>query len=278
MDIGIFSKTFARPTLGAVLDAVAEHGVHAVQFNLSCAGVEEIPDVIAPTLVATIRQEMAARGITMSAISGTFNMIHPDMAERQAGLRRLRTLAAACESLGTSVITLCTGTRNTASMWRSHPDNGSEDAWRDLVVSMHETAAIAEEYGVTMAFEPEVSNVIDSAQRARRLLDEIGSPYLKVVMDGANVFHKGELPHMTAILTEAFDLLGNDIALAHAKDLTEDGHAGNAAAGTGLLDYDLYVRLLHESGYTGALVLHGLSEAQTPGCIEFLRTQLTTVS
>jgi sugar phosphate isomerase/epimerase len=275
MDIGIFSKTFARPTLGAVLDAVAEHGVHAVQFNLSCAGVEEIPDVIAPTLVATIRQEMAARGITMSAISGTFNMIHPDMAERQAGLRRLRTLAAACESLGTSVITLCTGTRNTESMWRSHPDNGSEDAWRDLVVSMHETAAIAEEYGVTMAFEPEVSNVIDSAQRARRLLDEIGSPYLKVVMDGANVFHKGELPHMTAILTEAFDLLGNDIALAHAKDLTEDGHAGNAAAGTGLLDYDLYVRLLHESGYTGALVLHGLSEAQTPGCIEFLRTRLT---
>jgi sugar phosphate isomerase/epimerase len=278
MDIGIFSKTFARPTLGAVLDAVAAHGVHAVQFNLSCAGVEEIPDVIAPTLVATIRQEMAARGITMSAISGTFNMIHPDMAERQAGLRRLRTLAAACESLGTSVITLCTGTRNTQSMWRSHPDNGSEDAWRDLVVSMHETAAIAEEYGVTMAFEPEVSNVIDSAQRARRLLDEIGSPYLKVVMDGANVFHKGELPHMTAILTEAFDLLGNDIALAHAKDLTEDGHAGNAAAGTGLLDYDLYVRLLHESGYTGALVLHGLSEAQTPGCIEFLRTRLTAHS
>jgi sugar phosphate isomerase/epimerase len=278
MDIGIFSKTFARPTLGAVLDAVAEHGVHAVQFNLSCAGVEEIPDVIAPTLVATIRQEMAARGITMSAISGTFNMIHPDMAERQAGLRRLRTLAAACESLGTSVITLCTGTRNTQSMWRSHPDNGSEDAWRDLVVSMHETAAIAEEYGVTMAFEPEVSNVIDSAQRARRLLDEIGSPYLKVVMDGANVFHKGELPHMTAILTEAFDLLGNDIALAHAKDLTEDGHAGNAAAGTGLLDYDLYVRLLHESGYTGALVLHGLSEAQTPGCIEFLRARLAAHS
>lgn len=278
MDIGIFSKTFARPTLGAVLDAVAGYGVHAVQFNMSCAGVEEMPDVIAPTLIANIRQAMAARGITMSAISGTFNMIHPNMTERQAGLRRLRTLAAACEGLGTSVITLCTGTRNTESMWRSHPDNGTEDAWRDLVVSMHETAAIAEEYGVTMAFEPEVSNVIDSAQRARRLLDEIGSPYLKVVMDGANIFHKGELPNMTAILTEAFDLLGNDIALAHAKDLTEDGHAGNAAAGTGLLDYDLYVRLLQESGYKGALVLHGLSEAQTPGCIAFLRTRLAFVT
>jgi sugar phosphate isomerase/epimerase len=274
MEIGIFSKTFARPTLGAVLDAVAGHGVYAVQFNMSCAGVEEMPDLIEPALIATIRQEMASRGIIMSAISGTFNMIHPDLAERQAGLRRLRTLAAACQGLGTSVITLCTGTRNMQSMWHSHPDNGTEDAWRDLVVSMHKTAAIAEEYGVTMAFEPEVSNVIDSAPRARRLLDEIGSPYLKVVIDGANIFHKGELPHMTAILTEAFDLLGNDIALAHAKDLTEDGHAGNAAAGTGLLDYDLYVRLLQESGYKGALVLHGLSEAQTPRGVDFLRTRL----
>jgi len=278
MDIGIFTKTFARPTLGAVLDAVAGQELHAVQFNMSCAGVEEMPDTIEPALIATIRQEMTARGITMSAISGTFNMIHPDMAERQAGLRRLRTLAAACTGLGTSVITLCTGTRNTQSMWRSHPDNGSADAWRDLAVSMQEAVTIGEEFGVIMAFEPEVSNVIDSAPRARRLLDEIGSPYLKVVMDGANVFHKGELPQMTAILTEAFDLLGNDIALAHAKDLTEDGHAGNAAAGTGLLDYDLYVRLLRDSGYTGALVLHGLSEAQTPGCVEFLRTRLAAAS
>jgi len=274
MQIGIFSKTFTRPTLGSVLDAVAGHGLHAVQFNMSCAGVDEMPDEIAPALIATIRQAMEARRITMSALSGTFNMIDPNRAERAAGLRRLRTLAAACQGLGTSVITLCTGTRNTESMWRAHPDNSSADAWRDLVVSMQEAVSSAEEYGVTLAFEPEVSNVIDSAPRARRLLDEIGSPYLKVVMDGANVFHKGELPHMTAILTEAFALLGNDIALAHAKDLTEDGHAGNAAAGTGLLDYDLYMRLLHESGYTGALVLHGLSEAQTPGCIEFLRTKL----
>lgn len=278
MDIGIFSKTFARPTLGAVLDAVAEQGVYAVQFNMSCAGVGEMPSTIDPALCVTIRQEMATRGITMAAISGTFNMIHPNLAERQDGLRRLRTLAAACHDLGTAVITLCTGTRDTTSMWRAHPENGSPDAWHDLVVSMHEAATIADDYGVIMAFEPEVSNVIDSAQRARRLLDEIGSPRLKVVMDGANIFHKGELPHMTAILTEAFDLLGHDIALAHAKDLTEDGHAGNAAAGTGLLDYERYVRLLRDSGYTGALVLHGLSEAQTPGCVAFLRTQLAAVA
>ena len=78
-------------------------------------------------------------------------------------------------------------------MWRAHPDNNTPEAWRDLVESMKQALAVAEEYDVVLALEPEVANVIDSAQKARRLLDEMQSPYLKVCMDGANIFHKGEL-------------------------------------------------------------------------------------
>src|SRR5690606_37914994 len=38
VEIGIFAKTFIRPTVGETLDAVAAHGVRTVQFNLSCVG------------------------------------------------------------------------------------------------------------------------------------------------------------------------------------------------------------------------------------------------
>lgn len=127
---------------------------------------------------------------------------------------------------------------------------------------------------MTLAFEPEVSNVIDSAQKARSLLDEMQSPYLKVCMDGANIFHKGELPKMREILDEAFALLGEDIALAHAKDLDRDGQAGHLAAGTGVLDYDQYLGLLKRCGYRGAVVLHGLSEDQVPFCVKFLQEKI----
>jgi sugar phosphate isomerase/epimerase len=93
-------------------------------------------------------------------------------------------------------------------------------------------------------------------------------------MDGANLYHRGELPRMREILSDAFALLGPDIALAHAKDLDRDGEAGHLAAGTGLLDYDHYISLLRVSGYRGSLVLHGLTEAQAPGCLSFLRGKL----
>lgn len=274
MEIGIFDTTFVRPALAETLAAIAQAGIYAIQFHFKSVGMLELPERIDPATQEEIRRRMQEHGITMSSVSGTFNMCHPDAAVRQDGIRRLRVLAAACEGLGTSVITLCTGTRNTESMWRPHPDNGTPEAWRDMLATMQAAVTSAEEYGVTLAFEPEVSNVVDSAQKARRLIDEMQSPNLKVVMDGANIYHKGELPRMREILTEAFDLLGPDIALAHAKDLDRDGEAGHLAAGQGLLDYDLYIRLLRQVDYRGPLVLHGLTESQVPGCVTFLKEKL----
>jgi sugar phosphate isomerase/epimerase len=97
-----------------------------------------------------------------------------------------------------------------------------------------------------------------------------------VVLDPANLFHAGELPRMSEILDEAFDLLGRDIALAHAKDLSHDGEAGHEAAGTGKLDYPRYLRLLKQSGFNGALIIHGLREDQVGASVAFVRQTLNT--
>ena len=271
MHLGIMATTFARPTLEATLEAMVDCGVRSVQFDLACAGVPTLPAQIDPALCARVRVAFVERDLTMDALSGTFNMIHPDTSARADGLRRLRVLLDACGALGATVVTLCTGTRDAHNMWRRHPDNNTPVAWTDLVASMAEAVRGAEEAGVTLAFEPEVANVVDSALKARRLLDEIGSPRLKVVMDAANIFHSGELPRMREMLDEAFALLGPDIALAHAKDLDHDGEAGHRPAGRGVLDYRQYLALLQRSGFTGALILHGLAEEDAAACLAFVR-------
>lgn len=266
MHIGLMEGTIRRDRLVDTLDATVDQGIHHLQFHIN------------PSLsVDEVYEAVNDRGIHIVALSGTYNMIDPDIQKRQAGLKKLRYVAAQCKPLGASVITLCTGSRDPHSMWHAHPDNSSTAAWNDLVQSMIKALEVAEEFDVILALEPEVSNVIDSARKARCLLDEMNSPYLKVVMDCANIFHEGELPLMHDILDEAFTLLGNDIALAHAKDLDRDGHAGNLAAGTGLLDYDQYIGLLNEADYDGAVVLHGLSEAQIPFCVNFLQEKIDSV-
>ncbi|MBT4502785.1 MAG: sugar phosphate isomerase/epimerase [Gemmatimonadetes bacterium] len=269
MKLGIFSKTFLRPTLEESFAAIAAHGLESIQFNWESAGLDEMPDAVSDSLCTTVRQGLKKHGLELAAVSGTFNMIHP--VHRAEGMRRLRSLARACPSLGTRLITLCTGTRDLENQWRYHPDNQTPEAWRDMLDAMREAVAIAEAHDVVLVFEPEVNNIVDSAQKARKLLDEIPSNHLKVVIDGANLFHRGELSRMHEILDEAFQLLGDDILLAHGKDLERDGDAGHQAAGTGVLDYAHYLHCLDRIGFEGTIALHSLSQEQAPASIAYLR-------
>jgi sugar phosphate isomerase/epimerase len=262
IEIGIFAKTFARPELSATLDALAATGLRTMQFNLALAGGHSLPETIP---AAGIREQAERRGLAMAAVSGTYNMAHPDAAVRADGRRRMRALIAAAPALGTSVVTLCTGSRDAEDMWRRHPDNGTPEAWRDLLECLGDALAVAEAHAVTLAFEPERNNVVDSAAAARRLLDEVRSPRLKVVIDAANLFTGSDLDRQQQVLGEAFDLLGEDLVLAHAKDVRRDGTI--VAAGHGDLDYARYLTLL---GDAVPLILHGLSEAEVPGCVAFL--------
>lgn len=273
--IGILlATTFTTGTLEARLDAAKSCGLACVQMSMACANLPEMPDQIPAELPGIMGREASARGIAIGSVTGTFNMTHPSVEHRRTGLRRLRVLAEACPQMGVSKIHVCTGTRDPNSMWRYHPDNGLPESWRDMAACMREATDIARQANVVLAFEPEMSNVVDSARKARRLLDEIASPHLKVTMDPANLFHAGELPRMREILDEAFALVGKDIVLCHAKDLDHDGEAGHKAAGQGVLDYDRYMRLLRKYEFKGPLLLHGLSVEQVPGCLAFVRAKL----
>jgi sugar phosphate isomerase/epimerase len=162
-------------------------------------------------------------------------------------------------------VTLCTGSRDPQSMWKRHPDNDTPAAWADLLASVAQAARTAEIYDVVLGVETEVGNTVNTVRKARLLLDTIASPHLKIIMDAANIFQKGELPSMRAKLDEAFDLLGADIVLAHAKDLDRDGEAGHVPAGLGMLDYPYYLEKLQTSGYDGAIILHALKPSSQAG-------------
>jgi sugar phosphate isomerase/epimerase len=264
MHVGIFETVFPRASFAESLDAVRAHGVAAIQLQTP----------FEPAEAAALGRACRERGVAVGAVSGAFNMAHPDPAERAAGLTWFEGVVAACPALGTGVVTLCTGTRNPESMWRAHPENGSPEAWRDMVDTVGRAAERAERHGVTLAFEPEVANVVSSSHKARQLIDEVRSPALKVCVDGANVFAAGQLPRMAEVLDEMFELLGDHVAFAHAKDLDRDGQAGHLAAGQGKLDYPRYVGGLRRAGYAGPVVLHGLTEEQAPGCVAFLAALL----
>lgn len=269
--LGVMTTEVDGPSFESIADQIAALHLSCVQLQLGSV-VRDVPTIdallygldvlggkIDDDLASYSRQVLAARGIEIAAVDGTYNMVHPDRARRARNLEHLIRLIELAPSFGTTIVTLCTGSRDDV-MWSSHPANQSEDAWNDLLDQLQAATRAAEAAGVQLAFEPEYNNVVNSAQRARRLIDEVASPALKVLMDGANIFHSGDLARMRDHLDEAFELVGDDIVLAHAKDLDHDGDAGGRAAGAGLLDYPYYLAQLQRHGFDGVIVLHQLKE------------------
>jgi sugar phosphate isomerase/epimerase len=269
--LGLLSPEFPGSSLEENLSAMSRSGATGVQFDLVNAVGDTFPAEFRDDEVKAVRDGFARHGLELSALSGTYNLIDPNPLKREAGARALDRLIAAAPRYGAKVVTLCTGSRDPESMWRRHEDSDSPEAWADLLVTVERAVRTAEDHGIVLGVETEVGNSVNTVRKARTLLDTIGSPALKIIMDGANIFQKGELPRMREKLDEAFELLGADIVLAHAKDLDRDGEAGHVAAGHGKLDYPRYLKLLQESGYDGAIILHALKPEQAEDRLDFVR-------
>ncbi len=274
MQLGIFARTFDEPTLDGVLEAVRSHGIGFVHFNFCCAGLEPLPESLDDALCDRVRSAFERYQLEMVAISGTYNMIDPDLARRDVMTQRACQLIERAGDLGTTFVTLCTGSRDPHNMWQAHRDNDTSEAWREMLATLETLVPMAEKHGVTLGIEPEKANVVNSAAKARQLLDQMQSQQLKIVMDGANLFDPDDLVNMQSVLAEAFDLLGPDIAMVHAKDITDDLSDKQQAAGTGRLDWRTYFQHIQSVGYDGPVVLHNLGASQVDAASRFVQDQI----
>lgn len=271
MRLGIFAKTFKGNTPQAVLAEVKKAGYSEAQYNMACSGMDPMPLAIDSHVSEAVLIGAKNANIRIAAVSGTYNMIHPDVAVRNDGIRRLDVLASHCAAMGTQLITLCTGTRDPKDQWHEHPDNENVDAWRDLVTEMERAVEIAQHHNVYLGVEPELANVVNSARKARRLIDELRSDRIKIILDPANLFEVLDIQDQRSRVSEAIDLLADRIVMGHAKDRAADG--AFVAAGKGVLDYAHYLKTLKSVGFDGSLVTHGLAADEAVGVNQFLRAQ-----
>ncbi|MDF9824920.1 sugar phosphate isomerase/epimerase [Breznakia sp. PF5-3] len=273
MEIGIFSKTW-NLSLEETFKEMSAYGIHHTQFNLSSAGLPTMPDEIDKAKLKEIKHLAKKYDIHLDALSGTFNMIDPDIEKRNEGIKQFDILCKIAKELQITIITLCTGSKNRESKWKWHPNNDTPEAWEDLLDTTSQILKSAETHNIILGVETEASNIVNTPLKARTYLDTFNSSNLKIVMDGANLFLPSQVENMEEVLKEAFIYLGKDIVLAHAKDLANTSDIAFVAAGEGILDYNTYIALLKKYAYDGPLIMHGLSVDQISSSIEFLEEKL----
>jgi sugar phosphate isomerase/epimerase len=268
MQLGIFAKTFPGTDPRQVLSAVRDCGFATTQFNLACVGLPSMPDAVAPETITAIRTASEEAGVSLAALSGTYNMAHPDRSVRERGLKQLKVVIETAAALQIPLVTLCTGSRHAQDQWMHHPDNTLPSAWADMAAEMEKALELAERHGIDLGIEPEQANIVTSAADAVRLIEEMGSRRLRIVLDPANLFEQATPAEVSDIVARAIDISAGYVTMAHAKDRYADGRF--ATAGQGIVDFPAFIKGLRATGFSGALVTHGLAAEEAPAVARFL--------
>ena len=111
---------------------------------------------------------------------------------------------------------------------------------------------IAERAGITLLLENEHACYTGTGAEARRLIEMIGSPALKMVWDPGNAFMAGEKPFPSGWENAA--PYAEHIHIKDAK-VSEDGKLSWCLVGDGDIDYEGQFKALHEAQYNGVISL-----------------------
>ena len=273
MRTGICTTDFERAgqealTADRLFGRMQELGFGCTQFAFSSiresefapTGRIEIPDRI-PTGALDAAARCADRyALPIEVINGTFNMAHPDEDVRREGIKRFALLTEAAEILGAKYISLCSGTRYEEHLWTYSSENHTPGAWNDMLDTIKRAVELAERRGIVLAIESEAANIIDTPENARRVMDEVGSDCLKMILDCANLFHVGRAhpEYVQETIGHAFELFGEDIVIAHGKDIREGDGIDFCGTGRGIVDFAFTAQMLKKYGYAGDMFLHGI--------------------
>jgi len=104
--------------------------------------------------------------------------------------------------------------------------------------SMRELLEECDKWGVDIAWENCSIDLIPSAKRARDIIDQIGHPRLKVLLDPANFIANSSEEDM-------FHYLSDKVAYFHGKDRRVND-VGSRLVGDGQIDWVKFLRLYHQ--------------------------------
>ena len=252
------------------LERVRALGVSAACFHAP----GEVLFAVTSAELRACRKRYADAGLELAQLGVGYGecLFDPDATVRAAIQRKIsRGLEAGLE-LGAGVLLIRTGSLSPTGSYSPSPRNHEPGRLETLVAELHSVAAAAEAAELTVVVETHNLTILGTPEINRQVVDAVGSPRLRVVMDFVNHFQSWEQAcSSTARIDHIFDLMGPIAAIAHFKDLaTVDGfvvHLDEAAPGEGCLDLATAVRRWEALRPDGYMLVEHLPDERIPGAV-----------
>ncbi len=248
MQIGMRLHDTISVSLEERLRLIKEQGFQCAHVALSKV-INEFNvdnDALTPGLAMHLKRLFEKHEIDFAVLGCYLNLANPDPEQ----LRRITDTYKAhirfAALLGAGVVGTETGAPNVN--YQFEPACHGEEALRTFIRNLRPVVEYAEKLGVIVAIEPVRRHIVYNSGRARRVLDEIGSPNLQIIFDPVNMLDVDNYKQQAEVVQEAVELLGRDIAVIHMKDFrVEENSLISVAAGEGELDYQPVVKYIRRN-------------------------------
>ncbi|MDR3284196.1 MAG: sugar phosphate isomerase/epimerase [Treponema sp.] len=221
--------------------------------SIQLALAKSLPDApafgaLSPGYARGIREIFARRNIVIAVLGCYINPVHPDPDARDKALRRFEEHLRFARDFDCPLVGTETGSCNPDCSW--HPDTQKRETFDLLCASIDRLLNTAEKCGSVVGVEAVAhQHTIASIELMAELLERFPTPSLQVIYDPVNLIPvTGLAEEQDRFFERAFDALGEQIAVIHAKDFCiENGKKkGSLPAGTGDLDYHALLSLVEK--------------------------------
>ena len=247
MQLGIRLHDIKKAPLEERLQIAKEQGFKCGHLALAKV-ISEFPTdnaALSPGLAMHLRKLFAKYDQDIAVLGCYLNLANPNEETMKKTYARYFSNIRFAALLGAGVVGTETGAVN--EDYKFEERNHSEEALKIFIERVKPVIKCAEDFGVIFAIEPVYKHIVCNPKRARRVLDEIGSPNLQIIFDPVNLLDISNYENREEIFAEAIELLGDDIAMLHLKDfVVENGGLKSVACGTGEMNYENILRFVKE--------------------------------
>lgn len=270
MQLGIWIDIRPAQDVPRLFEQVAEMGFGAVQAHFP-AGCDAV-------LARRVRRAAAGSGLEIVAVSGYANPLRPGDAPMGFTQAALADLIALLPALDTRRVVTWSGTY-AASLLEEHPQNQSADAWDALRRAVDDLFPLLDANDAILVFEPFFAHVLDTPERIVAFCEEIGSPYVRVVLDPPNLLTPGMWQQQSELLPPLVAALAPYTSLIHLKDMRLRGAALDLPGpGEGILDYPAFLGAVARAEISAPLLIEHVALERAARTRRFVLEQLRSVT
>lgn len=224
--------------------------------------ISEFPttdEALTPGLAMYLKNVFAKNNVDIAVLGCYLNLANPNPEKLEQITHRYMAHIRFASWLGCGVVGTETGAPN--ETYTHVPECHGEEALKTFITNLRPVVKYAEQMGVVVAIEPVWKHIVCNPVRARRVLDEIHSPNLQIILDPVNLLDICNYQDQVAIVDEAIEVLGPDVAMVHLKDFVVEGDKlVSVGAGLGQMDYTSVIRFMK----TRKPFIHATLENTTP--------------